>query len=123
MEEDRMKAKKGFTLVEIMIVVTIIGLLAGIAIPSFIKARQTSQANTCINNLRQIDAAKEQWALDNKKVMWDAVVDAEVNEYIKGGARPICPADGTYIYGAVGTDPTCDVPDHVLPTTPAPPAP
>lgn len=109
-----MKGKKGFTLVEIMIVVAIIGLLAAIAIPSFIKARTESQKNACINNLRQIDAAKEQWALANKKVNGDAVVEAEVNAYIKGGA-PDCPADGTYTYAVVGTDPTCSIAGHVLP--------
>ena len=57
--------KKGFTLVEIMIVVAIIGLLAAIAIPNFVKARETAQQNACINNLRQISAAKQQWALEN----------------------------------------------------------
>ena len=56
--------KKGFTLVEIMIVVAIIGLLAAIAIPSFMRARTTSQMNACINNLRQIEAAKDQYALE-----------------------------------------------------------
>ena len=109
-----MRGKKGFTLVEIMIVVAIIGLLAAIAIPSFIKARESSQTNACINNLRQLDAAKEQWALANKKVTGDTVTDSEVNAYIKGGA-PDCPAAGTYTYGVVGTDPTCSVTGHALP--------
>lgn len=109
-----MRANKGFTLVEIMIVVAIIGLLAAIAIPSFIQARTTSQKNACINNLRQIDAAKEQWALEANKVTGDAV-DAAYLVYIKGGALPTCPASGTYTVGAIGTDPVCSVTLHVLP--------
>jgi prepilin-type N-terminal cleavage/methylation domain-containing protein len=67
--EDKQNIRKaGFTLVEIMIVVAIIGLLAAIAIPNFMKARATSQANACINNLRQIDAAINEWALEKGKI-------------------------------------------------------
>ncbi|MGI6088007.1 MAG: type II secretion system protein [Kiritimatiellia bacterium] len=59
-----MKSRKGFTLVEIMIVVAIIGLLAAIAIPSFMRNRTVTQMNSCINNLRQIEAAKDQLAME-----------------------------------------------------------
>ncbi len=95
-----MKLKKlcsaGFTLVEIMIVVAIIGLLAAIAIPNFVKARNTAQSNACINNMRQIDAAIQQWALEKGKKNTDQLVSAEIAEYIKGNQLPKCPAGGVY---------------------------
>ena len=108
-----MKKRSGFTLVEIMIVVAIIGLLAAIAIPSFVKARTQAQTNACVNNLRQIDAAKEQWAL-NTGATTGGVTETEVNEYIKGNTTPECPAAGDYSYNDLGTDPTCSVDDHEL---------
>jgi prepilin-type N-terminal cleavage/methylation domain-containing protein len=109
--------KSGFTLVEIMIVVAIIGLLAAIAIPNFVKARTTAQKNACINNLRQIDGAKEQWALENRASEGSVATEAGatgVNSFIKGQTRPICPANGTYTYGNVGTGPVCTVAGHTL---------
>lgn len=107
-----MNTRRAFTLVEIMIVVAIIGLLAAIAIPSFIKARQASQTNACINNLRQIDAAKEQWALNSGAVNGDTVTPGGidgVDSYIKNG-EPQCPlgdGSGDYTYDVVGLDPRC----------------
>lgn len=113
--------RAAFTLVEIMIVVAIIGLLAAIAIPNFVKARTTAQKNACINNLRQIDGAKEQWALENKKTATDTPTLDSVaatgligtDKYIK--VIPTCPANGTYTVGDMKTKPSCSVTDHTLP--------
>ena len=109
------KARKGFTLVEIMIVVLIIGILLAIAVPNFIKARESSRLKSCIANLKQLDSAKEQWAMDNKKNTGDTPAQADLEGaagYIK--KFPLCPSGGTYGILGVGTDPTCTVAGHVL---------
>ena len=111
-------SQKGFTLVEIMIVVAIIGLLAAIAIPNFVKARTTAQANACINNLRQIDGAKQQWALELKQAPTATPSAGAVGSYLggSGGTMPTCPQAGTYTIGTVATKPTCSIGGtHVLP--------
>ena len=99
--------KSGFTLVEIMIVVLIIAMLAAIAIPSFVRARQRSRTSTCINNLRQIESAKEQYAMEANLADGDGVAAITWTDYIKSG-QPTCPiGNAAYTVDVVGTAPTC----------------
>jgi prepilin-type N-terminal cleavage/methylation domain-containing protein len=119
--------KAGFTLVEIMIVVAIIGLLAAIAIPNFVKARTTAQANACVNNLRQIDGAKQQWALETKAAASATPGIAEIQPYLgrgTAGTAPTCPADAAQTFDTsydaknLATAPVCKqgttLTNHVL---------
>lgn len=118
----RSRNKKGFTLVEIMIVVLIIGILLAIAVPNFIKARETSRQKTCISNLRQVESAKEQWAMEEKKgptdtPSWSDLIGSD--KYMKpnpntADGEPECPSGGTYTIGSVSENPTCDVSGHSL---------
>lgn len=106
-----------FTLVEIMIVVAIIGLLLAIAIPNFMRARGTTQKNSCINNLRQVDSAKHEWALENRKTDTSTPTTDDLKVYIRKNLFPTCPANGSYEVNAVNTDPSCSktANGHALP--------
>ena len=109
----------GFTLLELMVIVGLIGMLAAICIPTFVRARNTSQTNVCLSNLRQIQSAIQQVTMALKKAPTDSVTKDDVLPYIR--KEPVCPAGGTtfddsYLLTDVSTDPTCKkVPlGHVL---------
>ncbi len=97
--------------------VAVPAMLSAIAIPNFVKARSTSQQNACINNLRQLDAAKNQWALEQRKKTGDACTAEDLKPYIRliNGHLPKCPAGGTYTIGTIGETPKCSLPAHLLP--------
>ncbi len=112
--------QSGFTLVEVMIVVAIIGLLAAIAVPNFVKARDVSQKNSCAANLKQIECAISTWGIENGKATGNLIVRTEIfglDRYIR--VEPKCPSDNqAYDLFNVGDDPqvACKgaYPGHVL---------
>ena len=115
--------RAAFTLVEIMIVVAIIGLLAAIGMPNLLRARTTSQTNSCINNLRVIDGAKQEWALEFGKRGTDSPLAADIQPYVGRGSagslgKTYCPLVtpgplAGYDINAVDTHPTCRQEDAV----------
>jgi prepilin-type N-terminal cleavage/methylation domain-containing protein len=108
--------RKGFTLVEIMIVVAIIGLIAAIAIPNFVRARETAEKNTCIANLSQIQKAVQIWGLDVGAGSSETPVLTDlVPNYIR--SWPAC-RGAAYAIPEVATDPVCPntLTGHALPT-------
>lgn len=105
-----------------MIVVTLIGLLACLAIPNWVKAGTNSQVNACINNLRQIDAAKQQWGLETKQATNALPVFADISNYLKRVVT--CPTGGSgatfatsYTLGDLSVKPACQIrpTSHMLP--------
>ncbi|HVM50125.1 MAG TPA: prepilin-type N-terminal cleavage/methylation domain-containing protein [Candidatus Acidoferrum sp.] len=102
--------KGGFTLVEIMIVVAIMGLLAAVAIPNYVKTRERAYLATCVENLQKIDGAIHVWALDNRKYDQQPVTYSDIRSYLRGSL--VCPAGGTsfedsYTVTTVEAAPTC----------------
>lgn len=104
------RRQAGFSLVEILVVVCLVGLLAAIAIPNFLRSHRTAQTNLCISNLRAIDYAIQQWAIEQKKAFNSPVQFSDISSYLKNTVA--CPAGGTtfadsYLISTVGVEPTC----------------
>lgn len=102
------RARNGFTLVEILIVILIIGMLLAIAVPQFFKSREGAYARSCQHNLKQILGAKERWAMEYSKAGTDTPDWPDlVSAYIK--KQPECPAGGSYTIGRLDAIPICDI--------------
>lgn len=93
--------------------ITLLGVLAAIVVPNVVKARGTECKNACVNLLRQIDGAKEQWALEMKLPEGTPADANAIAQYIKGG-WPACPGGGVLTAGAIGAPPLCTLPGHSL---------
>jgi prepilin-type N-terminal cleavage/methylation domain-containing protein len=99
-------SRRAFTLIELMIVVTMVGVILNIAAPNLVRSRERARATACITNLRTIDGAKEQWALTtNAGPSAAAPLMATLTTYLK--SQPVCPSGGSYSINAMGVTPTC----------------
>ena len=101
--------------IAVPVVIAVIGLLAAIAIPNFVKARNSAQKNACVLNLKSINSAKMSWKVEHNKRGTDEPTDADLfgtQKYMQ--VKPVCPADGIYIIGPVDQKPACTVAGHQL---------
>lgn len=108
-------SSRGFTLIEILIVVAILGVIMAIAVPNFLKTRTQAQIKVCIENLAQIESAKQLWGLENNKKNGDAVGQADlIGPALYMKKMPACPAGGNYEINPIGTVTTCTIDAHTL---------
>jgi prepilin-type N-terminal cleavage/methylation domain-containing protein len=110
-KEIAMKARAGFTLIEIMIVVTIIAIIAAVVIPAYVGYINKSKASVCLGNLRELRVAKVHWSMDNSNNGKDSPMMSDlVPDYLK--KTPVCASGGTYTIGDLATDPVCSIESH-----------
>lgn len=107
--------RHGLTSTQIIIVVALLALLTALTIANFIRAREISQKNNCIENLKQIDGAKATWVMEKKGLVGAIPLETALygpRAYIRD--TPKCYGNGTYTIGPAGTKPTCSIPGHTL---------
>jgi prepilin-type N-terminal cleavage/methylation domain-containing protein len=107
-KERRTNRRLAFTLVEVMIVISLVGLLAAMAVPSFLRSRNAAHRSTCINNLKQIDSAIQQWATERKKPQSASVEFSDISPYLKGAV--VCPSGGTSFSDSYTLSTVADLP-------------
>lgn len=98
---------RGLSLIFVLLILILVGLVYLVVIPNFVVTHHYSPKNACIANLKQIDGAKEQWVLENKKTVGTPADAVAINSYLKNSQPLICPTKGVYTYNPVGTNPTC----------------
>jgi prepilin-type N-terminal cleavage/methylation domain-containing protein len=103
------RPQAGFTLIEIMIVVMLIGVLSAVAVPNYVRARGDAQVKVCIVNLKQVYSAKQQWCLEQLKPETAIPVGTDLAPYMNASTMPSCPAGGTYRIRRVSRDPVCSL--------------
>ena len=116
----RQPENRGFTFIEIIIVITIIGLLVAIGVPNFIRARDTARLNSIYKNLRQIEVAKTQWALENKKNVGDPIASITTLSNYFGSGKVVDVMRETYVPNAIGTPAEANLPPGAALGTNAP---
>jgi len=116
MDKRSIKSFFEWTAFEWTIVFLMLAFVVFVSIPNYVGGGHPGIKGSCINNLRQIDGAKQQWALENQRSTNDIPTEADVAKYLMHGEFPKCPSGGKYTINAVSTDPTCSVAGHVLPT-------
>ena len=102
--------RRGFTLIEILIVVGVIGIILAIAMPAFMKTRAQARKQICIEQISQIESAKQQWGVETGKKDGDSPNDSDLfgaNSYMK--VKPQCPGGGTYNLQTIGQNATCSM--------------